>query len=319
MLRIGVDIGYNKTKVVTALSYRIFASAVGTCFEHQFSMSRNGNGIAFETPREVAIGEQAIQFSQFAHRREDRDWIKSEEYYMLWLAALSEATHEPTAQIRAVTGLPVSFFGDKDILMNGLRGVHSFCRAGQSPQVLHISELVVLPQPFGTLLDSVLNEYGKVGNPRLAQAHVGIIDVGGKTTNFLHAYKLSDVPAETTSIDAGGWDVVRRVADYLAQYNLNLRDHEIAELLITRYVAVRGERIELGDVIDEAAQQLAESVISAASQRWNGANRMDSIIVTGGGASLIGEAICKYYPHAVIADEPELANARGFFKYAQRG
>ena len=79
-----------------------------------------------------------------------------------------------------------------------------------------------------------------------------------------------------------------------------------------------GEPMDLQAVIDSALAPLAEQVIAEATQLWNGAAALDVILVSGGGALLLGPAIKSHFRHARIVSEPVFANAFGFWRFAQR-
>src|SRR5690606_6576381 len=141
--------------------------------------------IVILAPRHVLVGEGAMTQSRFVNRREDRAWIESDEYYHLFLAALTELTSATVADLVLVTGLPVAFYNDKATLQRRLLGVHKVTREGRHAQTFKVAECRVIPQPFGALLAAALDDRGRVADQELATGAVGVIDVGGKTTNLL--------------------------------------------------------------------------------------------------------------------------------------
>ena len=80
----------------------------------------------------------------------------------------------------------------------------------------------------------------------------------------------------------------------------------------------RSEKVELGDVIDDILTPMADQVIAEATQLWNGAAGLRSILVAGGGALLLGEYVKRHFRHAVVVEDPVFANAVGFWKFARR-
>lgn len=105
-MNIGLDLGYWATKAVAGERRISFPSLVGTLDRGRFAFSENGAGIVLVEPARVQVGEDAVRQSRFVHRREDRSWIESEEYYHLALAALTELTTATVVELRVVTGLP---------------------------------------------------------------------------------------------------------------------------------------------------------------------------------------------------------------------
>ena len=320
MLQAGIDIGYTHTKAMTDGQKSInFPSVVGTEYEVPFTLQDDGHGIKFLTPQRAVIGDSAITFSDLVTRREDRNWIASEDYYLLFLAALSEL-EDNSGTARVVTGLPLSYFEDRETLRERLQKVHTFQREGRSLQVINVEKVTVLPQPFGTLLDYCLDAQGKIIQSGTARSHIGVIDVGGKTTNFLHAYKLTEIPSETRSISVGGWKAIkllRRAVEHEYR-DLVLHDHELIEAMISKNLRYQGKTIDITPLIETISEQLARKIIGEASQLWESLGKFSLILLTGGGSLLLGEALTAYFPQAIRVEHPVFANCRGFWKYAQR-
>jgi PRTRC genetic system protein D len=318
-MNIGLDIGYSATKAALAKRRVTFPSVVGTPDKAGFSFSEDSAGIILTEPAHVSIGEGAVNQSRFLKRREDRAWIESEEYYHLALAALTELTKATGAELRIVTGLPVAFYNDKAVLRDILLGEHRATREGRRGQLFKVTDCRVIPQPFGALLAEALDNRGNVADKELATGNVGVIDVGGKTTNLLSVDGLSEIGRETASVSTGAWDVVRAVRGWLADHcpDLDLRDHQVVDKIIARQVNYYGESQDLGPVVDATLEPMAEQVIAQATQLWNGGAGLDAILVSGGGALLLGPAIQSHFRHARVVEEPVFANAIGYWKFAQ--
>lgn len=321
---LGLNIGYDQTKAFGQVNGKmrrvVFASVVGSPDRAHFSLDAS-TGITLFEPEHVLIGEEAIIQSRFINRREDRDWINSAAWYNLMLAALSEIT-TGTPEATIVAGLPVAFYeADKDILKNKLQGVHKFTREGRKQQTINVPRSVTVPEPFGTLFDCLWNNEGKVAAPEIATGNIGIVDFGGKTTNLLSVSRMKEIGRKTASVNVGGWDMVRAVRRWLNNEcpKLNLRDHEIRQSIITKSVRYYGKPVDISEIVTSTSHDLIEQVIAQATQLWNGAANLDAVLITGGGALLLGDQILAHpnFPHARIVDDPVMANARGFWKYAR--
>lgn len=327
MMFAGIDLGYNAVKAVGDKARCAFPSAVGTPDRARFSLKGNGAGaiagaIVLLEPEHVLVGEEAVTQSRFLTRREDRRWIESGEWYSLFLAALTELTPATVADVALVTGLPVAFYDDKDAVAARLVGEHRPQREGRRAQVLRVTQARVIPQPFGSLLAAVLDDRGGIADQTLAKSAVGIIDVGGKTCNLLSVNRLSEIGRETASVNVGGWDLVRGVRQWLSQHYPgldDLRDHALAGAIQARELRYYGEPVsDFPAVVEAQAADLAGQVIAEASHLWNGGATLDAVLVTGGGALLLGEAIRKHWKHARIVSDPVNANAIGYWKLAKR-
>lgn len=320
-MNIGLDIGYSATKIVAGERRATFPSVVGTPERGRFSLNGHRDELVLVEPTHVLIGEGAVVQSRFAARREDRGWIEGDEYYHLFLAALSETTRATNADLTVVTGLPVAFYqADRERLQERLAAVHQVQREKRSRQRFSVSQCRVIPQPFGALLAEALDERGQVADVNLATGTIGVIDVGGKTTNLLSVHRLAEVGRETASVSAGAWDAVRAVRTYLdgAAPNLDLRDHRVVDAIRARAVGYYGDTIDLSGVVDEVIEHLAEQIIAQAGQLWNGAAHLSAILVAGGGAHLLGPRLQGHFRHARTVADPVFANALGYWKLAQR-
>lgn len=318
-MNIGLDIGYSHTKAVTTGKRTGFPSIVGTPDVSRFSLEEPGDSLILTHPVHVQVGEHAISQSRFTHRREDRAWIYSDEWYTLALTAMTECTLG-SPEMNIVTGLPVSFYSDREIVRTRLLGEHKVQRAGRRAQSLRVTHCRVIPQPFGTLLSMCLGNNGRVINQELATGNVGVIDVGGKTTNLLSVSRLSEISRETVSIPLGAWDVVRAVKTWLTEHcpALNLRDHQVISSVISREVSYYGESVDLTEIVDQTLSPMAEQVLSEATQLWNGGAGLNVILITGGGARLLGPRIVEHFLHGVIVDDPVYANSIGYYKLSMR-
>lgn len=318
----GIDIGYNATKAVSGDRRASFASAVGSPDRARFRLEGGPAGIVLTEPQHVLVGDEAIEQSRFLQRREDRKWFEGEEWAMLFLAAATELTSATVAELDLVTGLPVSFYEDRESVAARLTGEHRVQREGRRAQIVRVRNVRVIPQPFGTLLAEVLSESGQVAEQKLARANVGIIDVGGKTCNLLSVARLAEISRATASVNVGGWDLVRGVRAWLSDHCAgldDLRDHQLASAIQAREIRFYGEPVaEFASVVDAMAAELAGQVISQASQLWNGGAMLDAILVTGGGALLLGDAIRRQWRHARVVSDPVFGNAVGYARLARR-
>lgn len=320
-MNIGLDVGYSATKAVARGRRVTFPSVVGTPDKARFSLNGSGeDSIVLTMPDHVQVGTGAVAQSRFLNRREDRDWVQSDEWYNLALAAVTGLTAAKMAELQVVTGLPVAYFSDRAVVSQRLVGDHRAQREQRHMQTLRVTMCKVIPQPFGALLATCLDDRGRIVDNELATGTVGVIDVGGKTTNLLSVNKLSEISHETESVSVGAWDAVRAMRFWFSEHcpNLDLRDHQVIEAIINRQVRYYGEPVDLAGPVAEILEPLAGEVLAAASQLWNGAAALDAVLVSGGGALLLGPYVQGHFKHARVVEEPVFANALGYWRFAQR-
>jgi plasmid segregation protein ParM len=322
-MNVGIDLGYSAVKAIGGTGRAItFPSVVGTPDLGRFSLDAKED-ILLDVPGDglCLIGKSAVLQSRFIDRREDRGWIEGDAYHKLMLAAFTELTTATACDFVVVTGLPVAYYAtDKANLRDRFLGEHRATREGRHTQRFRVVECRVVPQPFGALLSVALDNKGQVADQDLATGAVGVIDVGGKTTNLLSVNRLAEIGRETSSVDVGGWDAVRAVREHLTRVcpNLDLRDHQIVDAVIRRHVRYYGELVDLGPVVEATLEPMAEAVIAQATQLWSGAAALDAILVVGGGALLLGPRLARHFRHARLVQNPVFANALGYWKLAQR-
>jgi len=320
-VNVGIDIGYSAVKVVSGTRRATFPSVVGSPDEGRFSLNGSHQGIELLEPRHVLVGDEVLLQSRFPARSEDRNWWQRPAYYDLFLAGLSEVTEATAVDLVLVTGLPVAFYADRQALAERLLGEHRLTRARRrAAQRFNVQEVRVIPQPFGSLLALALDERGAVADKALAEGRVGVVDVGGKTTNFLTASRLQEIGFETTSIDQGAWELVRAVDAHLhdAAPGLDVSGHALMDAIRERRIGYFDEVIDLGPVVDELLAALGEAVVSKATELWNGGARLSRVLVTGGGAHLLGDRLRAQFRHAQVVADPVFANAVGYWRLAQR-
>jgi hypothetical protein len=319
-MNIGLDIGYSATKTISGDRRATFPSVVGTPDKARFSL--NGNeSIVLLSPDHVQVGEGAVRQSRFIAPREDRAWVTSEVWRNLARAALTEITTANRADLRVVTGLPVAFYDDRQAVRDWLLGDHRVQREDRRAQTFQVIACHVIPQPFGALLSVALDNHGRIVDRALATSTVGVVDVGGKTTNLLSVDHLSEIKGETGSVSVGAWDIVRSIQEWLARNYPGLeelRGHQVIDAITSRRVKYYGETVDLTVIVEETLEPLAEQVLAEASRLWNVGATLDTILVTGGGALLLGPAVQRHFRHARVVEEPVFANALGYWRFAER-
>ncbi len=320
MISAGLDIGYSSTKVRhSGGSFRV-PSIIGTN-EEWFSMDAKKETVEIYGEK-LLVGKAAIDQSQIVQRREDRGWINTTMYKQLMTYALVRACNESGGQdtdICVVSGLPMAFFNrDADTLKGLLIGLHS-ATINDVEVAVNVRQARVVPQPYGTLLNYALTEEGGLIGDR-ADKRIGVIDVGGKTTNILSVDKMAEMSREATSVNVGGWTIVKSLTDYIqAEYpDADDRASVIEEIVVSKDFVYYGERINITDIIKGITEQAAKQISAEITQRWGSGAQFEKILVTGGGAELVGEAVVEILPQAEIVADPVLSNAQGFYKFANR-
>ncbi len=327
---VGLDIGYSHIKLFSDGLKITFPSVVGSPDESSFKVTGSSDTfkITLKSGNVYNVGKAAIRQSRFQFREENRDWYNSDEYEVLLNAALSYLQESGSISIVATTGLPVSFYTkDKEKIKTRFMGNHLVKRDQREPLNVHIEECWVLPQVMGTLINAALDFEGNFSDIQFARGRIGVIDIGGKTTNILHASEMGNVDRETDTLDIGGWDVVRAIQPVIDDKcpDVDFTDHEIQVAIINKTIKYRGEPIDLSEEVDSVLSDMTREIVNKAHQLWPGKGaRLDAVLLSGGGSMLMGEMLKEKLDHGntTIVEDGVWANAMGYYKFGvfkQRG
>lgn len=321
---IGLDIGYAFTKVISSISNPLFfPSVTGTVDYSKFAIDGDTVTAVEIDGTEYFVGESAIVFSGVDTRLEERTWIRSPHYKALLHTALSQITAltNPTATV--VTGLPISYFSDREYLEEIIGGKQVIKRHGRPEQVFEIERVVVIPQGMGVAVDAALTEdAATVKDNLIAMGDVGVIDIGGKTTNFQLVHKMSDVSSKTFSLEVGSWDVVKAIREPIANLcpDAKYRDHEIAQAISTGEIKYSGKKISVRNEVKIVVEEMVGGIIARASQAFDNFTKLDAVLIAGGGATVFGDTLVERIPHEEVrvAVNPMFSNVNGYYKVALR-
>lgn len=320
MIRLGLDIGYSSIKAVYDDGRFRIPSIVGT-YEDWFTVNTTRQVVELDG-KKYLVGSDAIDQSQIVERREDRAWIKSDMYSRLLnysLLNVAFAGGFQTASMHVVSGLPMAYFNkDAEYLKSIIVGVHSGGISGDNITVT-VDDARIVPQPFGALLNYALSDIGGI-IPENASGRVGVIDIGGKTTNILSVNDLAEQSREATSVGVGGWTVTRKLREILISLYPEIDDRisNMERVLVDKSFIYFGKKIDATEEINSVTESIAGQIKAEISQKWGSASQFEKILISGGGAHLISESLIEMLPQAFMVSEPVFANANGFYKFAKR-
>jgi len=324
-MKVGIDLGYNAVKVVSDSGNKTFPSMVGTPEQSSYGMGGRTTFTITHEDKMYNVGEAAIEQSRFAGRQEDREWINSTEYMILFLAALSTQRTSGSVDMSIVTGLPLAYFeADRESVQERFEKVHHVYRDDRKVLTVNVRHCWVAPQPMGTLASMAFTKKGDIANADIARGRVGIIDIGGHTTNILHSLKMEDIRAETESIVMGGWHIARAMQPVIEERcpGVDWKSHEIEQAIKNKSINYRGDTIDLSDDVNTVLNQFANPILAKVRELWPGDGaRLDCILITGGGAHLIGNRIKSDLKHSKVSiiDDPVFANAIGYHRLVSVG
>ena len=311
-LRVAIDLGYYSVAACMGDEQPFqFLSAIKPYKENYFGEQDP----KFETT--APLGDWVVGQATGTTQLQSRDWINSDLYQVLYQYALAQCTLPGFSTVRVTTGLPLRYVRpDSGLLQQKLTGRFSFT-LGDNDRAILVEHVDVLPQAIGVLLDSVLTPDGYI-KESLYTKHVGIIDIGSKTTGLVGANELRDIPGETRAIDSGIWGVISNFRDMVvSKYpDYKLTPYTAEKVAREGIISYYGKEIDVSRMFDRALTPFLDELTGEITDVWGDTAHLAGILIAGGGAHLVGPELVERYPHAVIVKYPEFANVRGYRAYS---
>ena len=330
---IGLDIGFGFTKATNGKRSMIFKSVYGEASDMQFREQLLSQDSAEEHLQieiagtsyfagELAERQSVERFFTLDQAQFVRDFTK-----VLALVPLAQmvARQEP---VKLVAGLPVSYYRrHKNEVVEILKGQHEVAtvdaKGERAETVVRVNSVRVVPQPFGALMDLMLNDIGEVRDKRYLKEKVGVIDVGFRTTDFTIADQTRYSERGSKTIDLGISKAFATIAAKLQESSgVNVELYRLYSAVDDGAIKIHGKRYDLKLITEHAFNQLATRVANEANRLWANDWDIDKVVITGGGGAVLAPFIQKIVKGEVVAIDPEadtrLANVRGFCKYGKR-
>ncbi len=217
--------------------------------------------------------------------------------------------------IRLATGLPVSHMPVAAGLKEMLLGQHVI-KTDQADFIANISEVKVMPQPYGTIYRQMLTERGDY-NPGHTAARTGVVDVGTYSVDITLDDQGDYIESESDTVESGIYVAQEAIADiYEKTYRNKPKVGDVETILRTRQLKIRGETIYFDQEVEAALEPVRRATIQKMQHLWGAGERIDVIYLSGGGAYFIEDEVRAVYPQAVVVDNAQFANVRGYLNYA---
>ncbi len=227
--------------------------------------------------------------------------------------------------VHAVSGLPVSAFyrrsGERrqetitkkqDSLKQAVRPLSEALPAG-------IAFHEVIPEALAAWYDHVIVEKdGKaVLDEKQLSVPVAIIDIGGRTTDYVVVKDQGILHASSGSLQCGMLDVKQRVADGIqARFDLEILSEPIvAQAVDRKRVRLQGKDHDLAALVEAAKREVVERIHAETRRQLGLGVELERVLFVGGGTVALADHIANWFPHQAIAEHPAFANARGMLKY----
>lgn len=330
VIQVGLDDGYAYTKLALA-DGRLIAIP---------SRGRIGQaGVTWMDAAQQQIFEYDTEGSRYAVGQIDGESTCYDGYPMSGLhrAIVQHAFQEAKLaghSVHVVSGLPVSAFyfkdGQKreqaialkrDSLKIPVQPVSSDgCYATQRlPVAVGFHE--VIPEALAAWYDQVIRQRagGIVLDARLLEATVAIVDIGGRTTDYVVVQKQGIVHRSSGSLTRGLLDAQAQVArEIQKRFDLeSLGDQTLAAAITSGCVRLHGRGHDVSALVKAAQHELVVQIHAETRRQLGMGAELDTVVFVGGGSAALAEQLDDWFPHQRIAEHPAFANARGMLKYLQ--
>ena len=227
--------------------------------------------------------------------------------------------------VHAVSGLPVSAFYRKsgehrqqaiarkrDSLKQAVKPLSDDLPAGITfheviPEALAAwYDYVVVDQGDGVTLDA-----DRVSVP------VAIVDIGGRTTDYVVVKDQGILHAASGSLQCGMLDVKHSVTNGIqARFDLEtLSEQLVSQAIENKVVRLQGKDHDVAVLVETARREVVERIHAETRRQLGLGVELDRVLFVGGGTVALAEDIANWFPHQAIAEHPAFANARGMLKY----
>lgn len=326
---LGADIGFGYTKATDGRLFQIFKSIVGESSDVQFAEALLPAQAA--QPRHFEIGGQGIFVGELAEAQSrGRGFTLDPGHFITQYAKnLALAAIAPYADngdpIRLVTGLPISFFRrHKDQLTALLQARHPItvvqANGQREEKTIAIDRVRIIPQPFGSMFNLMLNDIGKPSSQRFLSEKIGIIDIGFRTADYTISDKTRYSERGSASTDSGISAAFTAIANVLQEKSgVTIELYRLTEAVTRGVIKIKGKRYDLTKVVEQAYTQLATKIAVEVNRLWADDWDMDAIVITGGGGATLAPFLAPMLEGEVlpqVADQDaRLNNVFGYWKY----
>jgi hypothetical protein len=204
---------------------------------------------------------------------------------------------------------------DAAALKNALLGQH-LIRTDSADFVANVSEVMVMPQPYGSAYAMMLTETGEI-NVYHTYMRTGVCDVGTYTVDILLDDDGDYVDAESGSVESGVYTAQERIAEMLERdYREKVSLRIVENVLRTGIFTASGKPVDYKREVEAALAPLRSATLNLMSEKWQRGTTVDVIYLSGGGAELVYEQVVEAYPQTKLVPHAQLANARGYLHYS---
>jgi len=177
----------------------------------------------------------------------------------------------------------------------------------------------VIPEALAAWYDYVIVQEGDgvTLDADRVSVPVAIVDIGGRTTDYVVVKDQGILHAASGSLQCGMLNVKHSVANGIqSTFDLeNLSEQRVSQALENETVRLQGKNYDIGELVEAGKREVVERIHSETRRQLGLGVELDRVLFVGGGTVALAEHIANWFPHQAIAEHPAFANARGMLKY----
>ena len=317
MYKIGIDIGYGNTKIITEGKKVYFPSLAkpGEKINMDQMLSASGDYVATINGKTWYIGHMAAKESRFAIRAfDDAERFTNPAFQAMLATALFVGT-DNEAEVMLVTGLPLSSYkNSQEEFQKFLTGFSAKVEIDGQEKHVKVKQAFVFPQAAGVFFNP---SYQSLNGTIKPGDLVTIMDIGYRTTDFAtfeyNENKPELIMEYSFTADTGMVSVFRVLAEKMAGKNgmfaVSLESAERTYLT---------DQQEYTDVCQTISEETVDNITEAYKLNGPGKERKNHIIAAGGGSVALKDYLVRRFPEMIVLEDAQFANAIGFYTIGKR-
>jgi plasmid segregation protein ParM len=328
---IGIDVGFGFTKASNGQQHVIFKSLLGEQadiqFQTEFEDSSQDKNLHIKIEDEsYFVGDLAEKQSTVREFTLDQSKLIANHLKILALTATAACSGD-NVSLHVVSGLPVAYFRrDSKKFKEQLTGTHNvttYNRSGKAAsKIMHIASVKLVPQPMGSFFNLLMDSSGHIANRQLTRQKVGIVDIGFRTTDFIILDRFRYIERGSATVDTGISKCFNAISSKLRQRSgANVELYRLYDAVRTGSIRIKGKEYTISTLRDKVYAHYAGSIADDINRLWESEWDLDSIILTGGGATELAKHLQPLIDGNVIPVENEsdarLNNVLGYIKYGK--
>ncbi|NLN49027.1 MAG: ParM/StbA family protein [Clostridiales bacterium] len=321
MIKIGLDIGYGNTKIITDRGSKIcFPSLAkqGEKLNLDKMLSAAGDYVATINGTTWFIGDMAEKEHKFAVRAFDDNMRYNNPAFQAMLATAIAIVSEPDEKIVLVTGLPLAaYIQSQKNFENFLLDFTAEVEINGETKNIKLSNVYVFPQAAGIFLNPACDKYKQ---SLAAGDVVTIIDIGYRTTDvasFQYSGEVFELIMENSfTYDNGMVSVFRDVANKMSA-DLNMFDVSLESAERTYLTGKCSNGKDYTEINDNIASKFVKSLADEYRKRGPGKDQTKMVLLAGGGSLALHSNLSQSFSGANFVPDAQFANAAGFLDVAQ--